>query len=219
MPNDISEKLQRKLADGREFRDMEIRSAEDADEMVVEGYATTFDQPYMLWEEDGYHVYEVVDRHAFDEADMTDVIMQFDHEGRVFARLSNGTLALHDDDHGLHVRALLGGTELGRQLYQEIKGGYTNKMSFAFTVAEDKRDIVENKETGDTTITRTIRKIAKLYDVSAVSLPANPATAIAARTYGEGVIAEAKAERQRAAEEKEHIERLKAKIRILAMSE
>lgn len=219
MPNDISEKLQRKLADGREFRDMEIRSAEDADEMVVEGYATTFDQPYMLWEEDGYHVYEVVDRHAFDEADMTDVIMQFDHEGRVFARLSNGTLALHDDDHGLRVRALLGGTELGRQLYQEIKGGYVDKMSFAFTVAEDKRDIVENKETGDTTITRTIRKIAKLYDVSAVSLPANPATAIAARTYGEGVIAEAKAERQRAAEEKEHIERLKAKIRILAMSE
>lgn len=220
MPNDISEKLQRKLDDGREFRDMEIRAeGETTDEMVVEGYATTFDEPYLLWSEPGFRVFEKVDRDAFAGTDMTDVIMQYDHEGRVFARLSNNTLALHTDDHGLHVRALLSGTELGRQLYQEIKGGYTNKMSFAFTVAEDARDIQENKDTNETTITRTIKRIGKLYDVSAVSLPANPATAIAARTYGEGVIAEAKAERQRAAEEKEHIERLKAKIRILAMSE
>ena len=95
---------------------------------------------------------------------MADVIMQYDHEGRVFARISNGTLELNADDHGLHIRADLGGTEIGRQLYEEIKGGYTDKMSFGFTVDEDKREITENRETGETTILRTITAIRKLYD-------------------------------------------------------
>ena len=125
-------------------------------------------------------------------------------------------MAVTPDDFGLKIRALLGGTELGRQLYQEIRGGYTNKMSFAFIVAEDRREIEENKETEEVTITRTITRISKLYDVSAVSLPANPATTIAARTYGEGAIAEAKAERQRAAEETEAKLKALARIRILA---
>lgn len=221
MPNsEISALLEVKLTQGREFRDMEIRALvdESPDEQIVEGYATTFNQPYLLWEEEGYHVYEQIDARAFDGCDMADVIMQYDHEGRVFARISNGTLAVTPDEHGLKVRALLGGTELGRQLYQEIRGGYTNKMSFAFIVAEDRREIEENKETEEVTITRTITRISKLYDVSAVSLPANPATTIAARTYGEGVIAEAKAERQRAAEETDAKLKALARIRILAES-
>ena len=71
---------------------------------------------------------------------MSDVIMQFDHQGRVFARKSNDTLQLEVDDHGLKVTADLGGTEIGRQLYEEIKGGYVTKMSFGFTVAKDSMD-------------------------------------------------------------------------------
>ena len=219
MPNnEISTLLEEKLAQGREFRDMEIRALEDdaPEEQIVEGYATTFNQAYKLWEEDGYKVFEQVDARAFDGCDMGDVIMQYDHEGRVFARISNGTLTVTPDEHGLKVRALLGGTELGRQLYQEIRGGYTNKMSFAFIVAEDRSEIEENNETGEVTILRTITRISKLYDVSAVSLPANPATTIAARSYSEGAIAEAKAERQRAAEEAEAKQKAIARIRILA---
>lgn len=219
MPNkDISALLEEKLTQGREFRDMEIRALEDEqnDEMIVEGYATTFNQTYELWSEPGYRVLEQVDAKAFDGCDMTDVIMQYDHEGRVFARMSNGTLVCTPDEHGLKVRALLGGTDLGRQLYQEIKGGYTTKMSFAFIVAEDRREIEENIETGDVTVIRTITRISKLYDVSAVSLPANPATTIAARNYSEGVIAEVKAERQRAAEETEAKQKAIARIRIQA---
>lgn len=221
MPNnEISALLEVKLTQGREFRDMEIRALvdESPDEQVVEGYATTFNQPYELWKEDGYTVSEQIDAKAFDGCDMSDVIMQYDHEGRVFARISNGTLTVTPDEHGLKVRALLSGTELGRQLYQEIRGGYTNKMSFAFIVAEDRREIEENNETGEVNILRVITRISKLYDVSAVSLPANPATTIAARTYGEGVIAEAKAERQRAAEETEAKLKALARIRILAES-
>ncbi len=199
---DYNELIEKRIADGREYRNMELRAADDdGDEYLVEGYATVFNQPYLLWEEDGYRVFEQVDRDAFAGCDMSDVIMQYNHEGRVFARISNGTLTCRPDDHGLLTRALLGGTEIGRQLYDEIKGGYTDQMSFGFVVAEDAREIVEDEETKEITITRTIKRIQKLYDVSAVSIPANPATSIAARTYGEGVIAEAKAERQRAEEE------------------
>lgn len=212
----IPKTIQQKLNEGRSYRavaEIEARAAGDAGEerMIVEGYATTFNDPYTLWSMDGYTVIEQIDRNAFDKTDMTDVIMQYDHEGRVFARISNGTLELTPDEHGLHIRADLSGTEIGRQLYEEIKGGYTDKMSFGFTVEEDTRTTTENHETGEVTILRTITAIRKLYDVSAVSLPANNATEISARAYSEGVIAEA-AEERRAAEARE---RQKRKIKIL----
>jgi HK97 family phage prohead protease len=168
---------------------MEIRGAEDGS-MVVEGYATTFSQPYELWRDKDMTVREQVDPNAFAETDMSDVIMQYDHEGRVFARMSNGTLRLEADDHGLKVTAELGGTEIGRQLYEEISGGYTNKMSFGFTVTGDTKKTTKDAD-GHVTILRTITRIGKLYDVSAVSLPANDATEISSRTIGDGLIAEA----------------------------
>jgi HK97 family phage prohead protease len=190
-----------KIKNGREYRQMVVEPVEGVTDQIVEGYATTFNQPYELYtfENDrGKHVVrEVVDKYAFDGADMSDVIMQYDHAGRVFARLSNGTLALETDDHGLKVRANLGGTEIGRQLYEEIQGGYTDKMSFGFTVADD--DIVPD----GTDYLRTIIRIGKLYDVSAVSLPANDFTEISARSHCDGVIAEIEAERLRAEKEAE----------------
>lgn len=180
--------------DKREYRKidaglMETRTAEDGAK-TVEGYATTFNAPYQLWRDKDITVNEQVDAHAFDETDMTDVIMQYDHEGRVFARIANGTLEIDPDEHGLHIRANLGGTEIGRQLFEEIQGGYTNKMSFGFTVTGEKKERTEDKN-GHVTVLRTITKIGKLYDVSAVSLPANDATEISARTIGDGLIAEA----------------------------
>lgn len=196
-------KLLEKLGSGREYRAMrlEVRSSNDGCEVRQEavGYATTFNQPYLLYEfavDDGtYRVFEQVDPHAFDECDMSDVIMQYDHEGRVYARTKNGTLRLAPDENGLQVTAELGGTEIGRQLYAEIKGGYTDKMSFGFVVGEDKREVTRDHENHITTVMRTITKIKKLYDVSAVSLPANDATSISARKFTDGVIGEIKAER------------------------
>ena len=184
----------------RKFEGVELRKSEDG-RMVVEGYATTFDQPYRLMGDKDVTINEQVDRHAFDETDMSDVIMQYDHEGRVFARLSNGTLQLEADDHGLKITADLGGTEIGRQLFEEINGGYTNKMSFGFTVTGDKKTRSKD-ENGHITVLRTITKIGKLFDVSAVSLPANDATEISARSIGDGLIAEA-LEEVKAEEERE----------------
>lgn len=179
--------------DKREYRkidavNMETRKADDG-QMVVEGYATTFNQPYELMRDKDITVNEQVDPNAFAETDMSDVIMQYDHEGPVFARISNGTLTLEADEHGLKVTANLGGTERGRQLFEEIDGGYTNKMSFGFTVTGEKRE--RKNEDGHITVLRTITKIGKLYDVSAVSLPANDATEISSRTIGDGLITEA----------------------------
>ena len=173
---------------------LEVREDQDG-KKVVEGYASTFDQEYKLWGDASYQVLESVDRHAFDKANMNDVIMQYDHEGRVFARMSNGTLELRIDDHGLKMIADLGGTEIGRQLYEEIKGGYTTKMSFGFKVRKAERTIEEDESAGSVTVHRKITDIEKLYDVSAVSLPANDATEISARNVCEGVIAEVKEER------------------------
>ena len=192
--------------DKREYRKidaalMETRKADDG-QMVVEGYATTFNQPYELLRDKDITVNEQVDPNAFAETDMSDVIMQYDHEGRVFARIANGTLELNADEHGLHIRANLGGTEIGRQLFEEIDGGYTNKMSFGFTVAADERKRTQDED-GHITILRTITKIGKLYDVSAVSLPANDATEISSRTIGDGLITEAMKEIQ-AEEERLH---------------
>jgi HK97 family phage prohead protease len=197
----MSEKVMNKIKNGREYRQMVIEPVEGVTDQIVEGYATTFNQPYTLYSFDddrGTHaVREQVAPDAFKEADMSDVIMQYDHAGRVFARLSNGTLALEEDEHGLKVRANLGGTEIGRQLFEEIQGGYTSKMSFGFTVAED--DIVPD----GTDYMRTIKRIGKLYDVSAVSLPANDFTEISARSHCDGAIAEIEAERLRAEKEAE----------------
>ena len=184
----------------REYRDMtmEVRTAENEEapeeRKVVTGYASTFNEPYTLYENDDWRFNEVVDARAFDNTDMSDVILQYDHCGRVFARISNNTLTVTPDEKGLLIEADLGGTELGRQLFEEIRGGYTNKMSFGFTVdGEEIRDM-KDADGKDLTV-RTITSVRKLYDVSAVSLPANDATSISVRSLTDGEIERIRAER------------------------
>lgn len=196
----MNQELMTRIEKGIQYREMQMRAA-DTDSMVVEGYATTFNQPYVLWEDDEMRIMEAVDSRAFEGADMSDVIMQYDHRGHVFARIRNNTLNVRTDETGLFISADLGGTEIGRQLYQEIKGGYTDKMSFAFTVTDEKvdRQMVDNKRV----ITRLITKIGKLYDVSAVSVPANDGTSISARSFCDGIIKEELEEtRRKLAEER-----------------
>ena len=187
----------------REYRSAGMMEPQGEEESyIVEGYASTF-VPYVIYSDDGIDYSEKIDRHAFDAADMSDVIMQYDHSGRVFARKSNGTLQITTDDHGLKIRADLSKTSGSRALYEDIKAGLIKEMSFAFTVAEQSY----NSETH----TRNVLKIKKVYDVSAVSIPANPSTDIAARSYFEGVIEAEKLEQL----EREARERQIRKIKIL----
>ena len=185
----------------REYRDftlavVELDKQEEQEEkrMLVSGYASVFDHAYTLYQDSEMVIQERVDEKAFDNADMSDVILQYNHEGRVFARVSNDTLKVSVDERGLKIDADLGGTDIGQQLYQEIKGGYTTQMSYGYTVT-DSEWTEQKMDDGRTLELRTVTAIGKVYDVSAVSIPANDATSISVRNLSDGVIEQVKAER------------------------
>ncbi len=147
----------------------------------IEGYATTFNDPYVLFEDaDGTKYFEIIDRHALDAADLSDVILQYDHQGKVMARTANHTLLLEPQNRGLFICADLSRSRAAEDMHQEIQNGLITKMSWAFRVTEDAYD--------RTTHTRTILRVDKVYDVSAVSIPANAGTEISARSWLDGVI-------------------------------
>ena len=214
----MDEKLQKilqKIEAGRQFRRNDLHPefrALDKDanggEMIVEGHATTFDEEYDLFTYDDWNGYRVtvaekVARNAFDETDMSDVIFLYDHRGRVMARNRNNTLTIKADNSGLFIRANLSGSDLGPGLYSDIQNGYVDRMSMQFTVAKDSSTEIRDDEHKTRRLVRTIEKVGKLYDVSAVGIPANDGTDISARSAADGVIQAFEAERlQRLANEK-----------------
>lgn len=198
----------------REYRNMsfEIREGQPENEepsYKVEGYASTY-EPYLLWEDDDIKLYERIAPEAFKEADLSDVVFLYNHEGMVYARQRNNTLDVSVDDKGLKTVADLGSTEMSRQMFEQIRSGLIDQMSFAFTVTEDELINGEGNE-----CTRVIKRIGKVYDVSAVSIPANPDTdisAVSARDYAHGVMDIRKAERL---EREKQLEVLKLKLSLI----
>ena len=190
----------------REYRNMEMQIVKDGEEpsFFVEGYASTF-QPYVLMSVDGVDYSERIEPTAFEGADMSDVVFRVDHQGPVYARTSAGTVNVWADEHGLAQKTELSKTQRARDLFADIEAGNYPKMSFAFSVAEDHYD--------KATHTRVIDRIAKVFDVSPVSFPANPGTelSVSTRDYFDGVIEAEKAERL----ERERREKQKQRIRIL----
>lgn len=186
----------------REYRNMayniahEVRDGDGEPSYIVEGYASTF-EPYKLIEIDGEDYNERIEPTAFDEADLSDVVYRIDHEGRVYARSSAGTIKLEIDEHGLHQITDLSRTRAAQEHFEDIRAGNYPQMSFAFTVDADHYEAE--------TRTRVIDRIKKVFDISAVSFPANPTTELHVRDYFDGVIeAEKAAEAERlAAEEAE----------------
>ena len=194
----------------REYREMELRVAERNEEnektYMVEGYASTF-EPYVMFRDEGVDYSERIDPKAFDDADLSDVVFRVDHTGSVYARTSAGTVNLWVDEHGLGQKTDLSRTQKARELFDDIEAGNYPKMSFAFTVAEN------GDHYDKATHTRIIDRIAKVFDVSPVSFPANPTTelSISTRDYFNGVIEAEKAERL----EREKFEFRKRKLSIL----
>ena len=194
----------------REYRSMDLRvfqpEGQEEKSYIVEGYASTY-EPYTLFTHDGVDYKERIEPTAFDEADLSDVVFRIDHTGRVYARSSAGTVELWHDEHGLGQRTDLSRTQAAREVFADVEAGNYPKMSFAFTVA-DGGDTYDRK-----THTRTIHRIAKVFDVSPVVFPANPGTelSVSTRDYFNGVIEAEKAERL----EREERERKKLKIKLL----
>lgn len=186
--------------DTREYRSFELRSKienEPDDSMILEGRAVVFNSPEVMFtDEDGIEYKEQVDRDAFKDAQMSDVILNMNHEGQALARTRNNTLQLELSEDGLEVTADMSKSRASRDAYEAVQNGLLDRMSFAFTVAEDEYDAK--------THTRTIRKIDRLFDVSLVNFPAYEATSVSARSYF-GAKAEAEhqaAEAARVREEK-----------------
>lgn len=187
-------------------------------DFYVEGYASTFNDPYMLYKDfDGIEVWEVIDPDAFADADMSDVIYLYDHEGRVFARQSNGTLVVEPQLHGLFVAADLGSTSSSRSIYEDIAAGLITRMSWAFDPDWD--SIEEIYDEDEHKFTSIIHRVRKVYDVSCVSLPADPNTEISARSCFDGAIKRIEAERlQSALEAKRAIELRRKRMELAAKS-
>lgn len=193
----------------REYRSVVEFQAADDDNYRVTGYATTF-EPYELWEEDGYHFMEQVSPNAFETTNMDDIILQYDHAGRVFARTSNDTLKLTVDEHGLKIDADLSKTPRARDIYEDIKARMITKMSFAFTVGQD------HLVSDDHMRLRVIDRIKKLYDVSVVSIPANPTTdvGVSMRDWFHGAMEAVQAERLAEQRKANRVKALKLKLKM-----
>lgn len=189
---------------GRQYRAMSLMRTETEAPLLesthyVEGYAATFER-YKLYDDwDGQPVYEQFKPADFAGCDMSDIIMQYNHSGMVFARQRNKTLIVKVDDKGLFIAADLSKTAAARELYEAIKCGNIDRMSWGFVPRETQFDAETN--------TITYNGIKKIYDVSAVDLPANEDTIIEARRFVDGEISRIKQEL-----EKREIERLKLEI-------
>ena len=183
----------------KEIRKLDLQfRAEDTDDkkMEIKGYAVVFDSP------ETYDYTEVIDKHALDETDMTDVVLRYNHEDTfmVLARTRNKSLNLNVDDKGLFMEATLqDDISQHRDIYNAIKSGLIDKQSFAFTVDEDTYDY--------DTDTRTITKIGKLFDVSVVDQPFYNATDVSVASSNDDFL------ERRNELRKEHEEKLKEEER------
>ena len=190
------------------------RQAEDGsqvDEMIVEGYAFKYGIETVLWRsQSGYEYREIIDKGALEGADIKDVPLKYNHsnENFIFARTRNGSLELKDDETGLFIRARIIDTQQGRDLFKMIQEGLIDKMSFAFTEKEYADEYGEN-------FTRTrIVKFDKIWDVSAVDVPAYDDTEIYARS-----IAHLEKRTQPILERKERAKSMRARLRIKLLLE
>ena len=177
--------------------DVELRSAE-TDSREVEGYAVVFNAETDL----GWFT-EEIDRDAFNQTDMSNVYLLFNHdENNVLAGTSNNSLKMNIDDRGLFQTSNIVDTSIGEDVLKLVKNGLINKMSFAFTIANGGEEWSER----DGKEHRIIRKIDKLFDVSLVTYPAYSQTSAYARSMTDEL----------AEEHKRRVEQSKKMERILS---
>lgn len=172
--------------------DMQFRAEEQDGNMEIKGYAVVFDSP------ETYDYTEIIDKHALDETDMSDVVLRYNHNDSfmVLARTRNKSLSLEKDEKGLMIDAKLQNDITDhRNIYNAIKSGLIDKQSFAFTVTEDDYDY--------DTDTRIIKKIGKLFDVSVVDQPFYNATDVSVKNQNDEFL------EKRAELRKQHEEELK----------
>ena len=184
--------------------DPEIRKVGDDEKMHIEGKAVAFNSPETYSGET-----EVIDPHALDDADLTDVVLRYNHNDTNYtlARTRNHSLVLDVREDGLYFQADLIPTTTNKDAYLMVKEGLLDKCSFSFTIVEDKYDTKQHL--------RTITKIGRLYDVALVDFPFYNDTMVEARSLDtrDDFVVRAREEQKKALlleiEKKELLERLK----------
>lgn len=160
--------------------DFQIERREDEGKLIIEGYAAVYDSETLIGDEE-WGFYEIIEKGAFEGADLKDVPLKYNHSDAVpiLARTRNKSLVLTPDEKGLRIHAELLDTTDGVDMYKRIKAGLIDKMSFAFTIAKNGDSYTQN---GDETPHRTISKFGRIWDVSVVDMPAYDDTSIFARS-------------------------------------
>lgn len=188
----------------KEIRKLDLQfRAEDTEDgkMEIKGYAVVFNSP------ETYGYTEVIDPHALDETDMSDVVLRYNHNDSfiVLARTRNKSLSLNTDSVGLMMDATLQDDITDhRNIYNAIKSQLIDKQSFAFSVEEDSYDY--------DTDTRTILKIGKLYDVSVVDQPFYNSTDVSVARNENNEFLEKREELRKEHEEQLETERKKEEL-------
>ena len=187
----------------KEIRKLDLQFRAETTEnknMEIKGYAVVFNSP------ETYGYTEIINERALDEADMSDVVLRYNHNDSfmVLARTRNNSLKLEKDEKGLFMDATLQDdiTE-HKNIFNAIKSGLIDKQSFAFTVEEDEYDYE--------TDTRTITKIGKLFDVSVVDQPFYNATDVSIASKNDDFL-ERRAELRKQYEKKKALEEAKQKL-------
>lgn len=157
-----------------EFRSSDWKAGENE---TIEGYAIVFESKTCLYTdpETGLDYNEIIDRGALESCDLKDVVLRYNHEGNVLARTRNKSLKLNVDSRGLHITADMSLCKSSREIYESVKAGLLDKMSFQFSVAPD------GDEYDAKTRTRRIKSIQRVMDVSVVDFPAYEQTSVHAR--------------------------------------
>jgi uncharacterized protein len=184
--NDMTQ-LRDRYHDYRRLMEVRAEEAGETDDLILTGTPVIFDKPYLLFKYNNKEVYEIIERGAFDEADYVDVPVKYNHgdskgtPARTTSKTEKGRLTISVLPDRVDVRMNLLPTTGGKDLYEEVKAGTVSQMSWAFTEDYSQERTVEEADK----VTIYVKKVLRVFDVSAVDFGANPETSIYARRRGD----------------------------------
>ena len=169
---------------------VELRAAaEEEKPSKVFGYAAKFNRESENLGSEDWQFFETIEPGAFDDVLNDDVRALFNHDpNAILARSKGGegSLKLGVDEVGLWYEFEAPDTQAGRDLMRSLERGDIDQSSFSFRVNRDDQSIVETTEgKGPTVLKRTIKKVARLFDVSPVTYPAYPDASVMLRSLQE----------------------------------
>ena len=164
----------------KEIRVAEIRAeappADGENALILSGRPVVYESPTEIHDIGGSYI-EVIRRGALGGADIGDVRLLVGHDAtRIPLARTPRTMSLEVDADGLTFRAQLPDTEAGREAYEAVKRGDIRGLSFAFTVPDG------GDEYDPKTNTRTINRIAKVYECTLTAFPAYESTTVSAES-------------------------------------